>query len=140
MKKLLILGFCFLTSCAALRGQTKYTGTGSEPTISERIVRYPEMPKPGMRSGQNDVEETQDKPKEAMANYWDLPADKVATVKNPRNESVNAHVDCYASFPSSFDVVVPPHTSQDILFTTNATYMYDTLCKIVSYEVVEEKK
>ena len=134
MKKVLILGFCLLGGCAALRGQTKYAGRGTEPTIRERIVRLPEMPKRGMQSGENETKDSEDKPKEAtMPNYWDLPADKVATVSNPLDSAINVHVECDASFPSTVDMVVPAHMSQDMLFTTNAQYMYDTLCRIASY-------
>lgn len=136
MKKILVLGFCLLTGCAALRGQEKYTGTGAVPTITERIVRLPEMPRPGMRSGENEQQDKEDKPREVLANYWDLPVDKVAKVSNPLNNAINAHVYCYSSFPSTFDFIVPAHTSQEMLFTTNAAHMYETLCELQRFEVI----
>jgi hypothetical protein len=138
VKKLLVL-CCLLSGCAALRGQAKYAGTGTQPTIKEHIVRYPETPRPGLSINEKQVDE-KDKPKEAMRSYWDMPADKVATVANPLDKAIKTHVECFASFPSSFDFVVPAHTTQDMLFTTNAQYMYDTLCQIAHYEVVEESK
>lgn len=135
MKKLILLT-CLLAGCAALRGQEKYTKAGSVPTITERIVHLPEMPRPGMRSGENEKKDQQDVPKEALANYWDLPVDKVATVGNPLDNAITAHVYCYSSFPNVFDFVVPAHTSQEMLFTTNAAHMYETLCELRAYEVM----
>lgn len=147
MKKFLIALF-FMTGCAAFLGQEKYTGSVVEPTMAEeRIVHLPETPSPGIRSGQNDSKEhipyawTQElgekqKQKEALANYWDLPVDKVARLLNPLNDSIRAHIYCYSSFPSTFEFVVPAHTSQDMLFTTNAAHMHEKLCELQSYEVV----
>lgn len=143
MKKILI-ALCFMTGCAALRGQERYTGPAVVPSMAEeRIVRLPEMPKPGMRSGQNEnrnlpyptIPGSNNERKEAMVNYWDLPVDKVAKALNPLNNAINAHVYCYSSFPSTFDFVVPAHTSQEMLFTTNAAHMYEKLCELRSYEV-----
>lgn len=141
MKKL-ILGLCLLSGCAALRGQTKYTGAGDRPTITERIIHYPQTPRPGFSAlDKEDTKvENDDKTKDVMRSYWDMPADKIATVANPLDVALKIHVACYASFPSDFDFVVPAHTSQDMLLTTNAQYMYDTLCHIAYYRVAEEKK
>jgi len=122
MNKIILL-VCLLIGCAALRGQEKYTGIGIAPTITERIVHLPETVKPGLRSG-------------TLVNYWDLPTDKVAKVLNPLDTAITTHIYCYSSFPSTFNFVVPAHTSQEMLFTTNATHMYETLCEIRSFEVI----
>lgn len=134
--KIILIPILLLAGCAALRGQERYTAVGIVPTISERIVSLPETPRPGIRQGQSDSLESEPKPKEAMVNYWDLPVDKIATVFNPLSQSIDAHISCYASFPSTVDMTVPAHTSQKMLFTTNATYMNQTLCSITSYEVL----
>lgn len=136
MKKIVIL-FCCLTGCAVFRGQAKYTGKAVVPTITERIVRFPEMPHQGMRSGEIEHKENV---KKALANYWDLPADKAAEVDNPLEQAIDAHLYCYSSFPSTFDFVIPAHTSQQVLFTTNAAHMYDTLCELREYEVINANR
>lgn len=101
-----------------MRGQTKYNGVGTEPVITEHIIELPEMPRTGTRLGH-------------LVDYWTLPVNKVATVSNPFSRTITVRVDCVASFPNVFDNVdIPAHTSQDMLLTTNAQHMYQTLCQI----------
>jgi hypothetical protein len=124
-KLLLCLTMC--AGCATL-GQTKINSTEKEPSIKERIVSMPDTQQPGMRSGGG------------LRSYFDLPVNKVATAMNPLNTPIDAEILCNAAFPYKFDVKIPAHTSQDMLFTTNAEYMYQTLCHIENYEVSYEDK
>ncbi len=134
MKKLLVIMMSILIAgCAAFKGQMKYAGIGSEPAIHEYIVKLPEMQRMTAAQKKEDG-----KIKEMMLrDYWTTPVNKVAVVDNPLDSAISVDVHCDCSFPSDASFVVPAHTSQEMLFTTNATYMYEKLCRIVNYSVVK---
>lgn len=137
MRKFLILVLSMLAGCAALKGQNKYTGSGTEPVITERIVRIPEMQRRGLDIKNPNDNQKKEIRKTAIRDYWLSRVDKIATVSNPRNSAIKCDVSCIHSFPGEFNFVVPAHTSQDMLFTTTAFYMYEKLCSITHYSDVK---